>query len=211
LHQTASSANLLVEGTSELIMMPNSYRLFFVAPALLLAVVVASFAACNSSNVTEITNPVQAKVRAEPDAIDSGDRMDVEVEISDITVDRFAIKIRFPTGLSYVGDTSFYELNNTLVDTGPTTNVSDSSYNYLVYYTTRSNFGSQEKGSLWIVLEGVSDVSDGYVEVDIDIDNPDTSNSTEFDVSAPKFDAQSDARVQVGESGSASSSSSSSS
>ncbi len=131
-----------------------------------------------------------------PGSIDTGDRTTVEVFIDDLNEDGAAIKIRFPTGLTYIVGTSELEVAGDALDVAPTNNVSGDSNNFLVYYFRKSTFGD-DNGILRFKLTGVAKVADGKIEVDADLDDPNISNQTEFSVSTPNFDAQSSDGITV--------------
>ncbi len=158
--------------------------------------------------------PARVSIDVSPSVIDSGDRTEVQIIISDFGEDGLAIKIRYPVALSYVVESALYELDGEFFDTGPDENETDSTNNYLVFYLDPDDFvGDLDEDvsslALLLELEGVSSVQDAVVAVDLDIDNPDVSNSTEFSVTDPRFDAQEQDDIRVGDFTNASSSSSS--
>lgn len=148
-------------------------------------------------------------IDADPNHIDSGDRTTVYLEIANIREESIAIKIRYPVGLTYVAGSAYYIIDGDEFTTNPTNNDSDTTHEYLVFYLSQDGFPSG-KGTLVITLEGTADVPDDVIEVDIDLDDPDEGNGTEFDVTDPQFDAQDDDSIRVGTSSASSSSSSSS-
>lgn len=156
--------------------------------------------------------PARARVVISPSVIDSGDRAGVEIEISEIDPDleAIAIKVRFPEALSYVVESAFYEFEDEFFDTGPDENANDSGNNYLVFYLDLETVSSESFGLVFELL-GVSSVLDGEVGVDIDFDDPEVDNDSEFTVTDPRFDAQASDDIRVGNFTEGSSSSSSSS
>jgi hypothetical protein len=68
-------------------------------------------------------------------------------------------------------------------------------FTYLVFYFSKSVFGDNS-GRLSLFLQGNSAV-DGQVQADVDLDDPTISNSSEFSVSDPKFNAQDAAGIEV--------------
>ena len=154
--------------------------------------------------------PAGINVRIEPNVLDTGDRSTVTLNIGDFRDTNIAIKFRSALGLTYVTNTAFFIIDGELVDTFPTTVVSDSSaFNYLVFYISRTTFGDRGEGVLTFELEASADIENGLVEVDIDLDDPAVNNSTEFQVTTPEFNAQDTAFVRVGPEPTSSSSSSS--
>ena len=156
-------------------------------------------------------DPAQISLTVSPTIIDSGDRMDVYVTVSDLTQDDIAVKVRFPKQLSYVYDSSSLTINETIYDASPLSDDTDSTYRYLVYYFNREDFEPQGEGVLYFSLDGESDVASGTIGIDSDFDDSQVDDRYEFDVANPQFDAQAEIQIRVGSGSSSSSSSSSSS
>jgi hypothetical protein len=144
-------------------------------------------------------------VRVSPSKIDSGDRTQVQIELSDVHENGIAVKIRFPSGLRYVPGSSFLLIDSKEIDVDPTAVQTDNAedLSYVVTYLSQNQFrrSSQEyngeSGTLIIQLEGRKAVVDGEVEVDPDVDDPAEDNSIEFDISNPEFVAESSASIEV--------------
>ena len=186
------------------------YRLLAVGASLIC--VIAFSISCGTGGGGGLSNgpSANANIAVDPNHIDSGDRTSVTVDIASIDEEAIAIKIRFPIGLTYISGSAFYLTSGVEVVSNPTNNESDTTHTYLVFYLNRDGFADSGTGTLYITLEGVSDITDDIIEIDIDLDDPDEGNGTEFDISNPQFDAQDQDSIRVG-SGSTSSSSSSSS
>lgn len=161
--------------------------------------------------------PARASITVSPTVIDTGDRTNVTVRIFEFQTAAVAIKIQFPSALRYVSESSAYAVGlPDLVDTGPDEEASSGDATTLVYYFSLDSlieqYGADEIDedniTLLLQLEGLTDIQDGVVGVDIDIDNPDIPNDEEFDSTAPRFDAQAEDDVRVGIFSSSSSSSS---
>jgi hypothetical protein len=144
------------------------------------------------------SGPASAKISLSPDVIDTGDVTVVKVSLDNFTESSVAVKIRFPLGLKYVYESSVISVDDQILDTGPADIASSSDYSYLVYYIEEEMFYPRTSGSLDFVLEGIVNVADGKVGVDIDLDNPEIKNSSEFDIADPKFDAVSETKIRVG-------------
>ena len=156
-------------------------------------------------------DPAQVSLRVNPRVIDSGDRIKVAIDIYAIEDPEIAVKIRIPVALSYVVDSSTLTVDNVIYDAGPLDNESDSNYTYLVYYLDEDNFALSDQGLLELTLKGESNIANGKVAVDIDLDDPEISNSQEFDIANPQFDSQASEDVRVGPASSSSTSGGSSS
>lgn len=144
-------------------------------------------------------------VRATPSKIDSGDRTQVSMELSDVHKNGIAVKIRFPSGLVYVPGSSFLEVGAKEIDVDPTIITTDEGQDlsYVIIYLSQDQFrrSSQEyngeSGTLRIELVGRKAVVDGEIEVDPDVDDPAVDNSVEFDVTSPNFVAEGSASINV--------------
>jgi hypothetical protein len=144
-------------------------------------------------------------VRCSPSQIDSGDRTQVDIELSNVHKNGIAVKVRFPSGLKYVPGSSFLLVGEREVDVSPTINVTSDEDDviYLVFYLSQSQFRrsnqeySGESGTLLVQLEGRKTVVDGEIEVDPDVDDPAEDNATEFDLTNPEFISESSASISV--------------
>ena len=139
----------------------------------------------------------RVNVNASPNRIDTGDRTQVRVEISEVHENGISLKIRFPAGLTYVSDTSFLEVGRDDLDVGPTINRGADNFIYLVYYFSGDLFEDDRRGTFTLQLVGVSEVMDGEIEVDPDVDDPTIPNDREFDIDNPEFRAESDTSIEV--------------
>lgn len=139
----------------------------------------------------------RVSVSSSPSRIDTGDRTLVKVEISEIHENGISLKIRFPTGLTYVSDTSFLTVGSTRFDVGPTVNRGDGTNIYLVYYFDSDTFGDGKRGTFVLELEGRSEVLEGMIEVDPDVDDLTIDNADEFDIDSPEFRSESDTSIEV--------------
>ena len=161
----------------------------------------------------EPSGPAEVRVSAEPNNIDTGDEMEVGVELTSFREDALALKVRFPKGLAYVPNSTAIITDGNATDGSPDINKTDDTNRYLVFYLDRDAFGVNEDSRMEIFfsLEGRADVPSGAIAVDVDLDNPRHGNGREFDIDNPKFDAKDDTNIRVGEESSNSNSSSSSS
>lgn len=127
-------------------------------------------------------------ISASPIRIDTGDRMQVSIDISEIHPDGILLKIKFPTGLRYVPASSFFKIDNFTGDASPLANeIGDGNNRFLVYSVKPSSFGEREQGKLHFEIQGIAEVESGQIQVDPDVDNPLISNSEEFNVDSPDF------------------------
>jgi hypothetical protein len=144
-------------------------------------------------------------VNTTPSRIDSGDRTQVSMELSDVHENGIAVKIRVPSGLRYVTASSFLLIDEKEIDVTPKVieTIEAEELTYVVFYLTQAQFrrSSQqyngESGTLIIQLEGRRAVIDGEIEVDPDVDDPNEDNQVEFDINNPEFVAEGSASIQV--------------
>lgn len=139
----------------------------------------------------------EVSVSASPSKIDSGDRTTVTVNIDSINPLGAMIKIRFPSGLAYVKNSSVLFVDGKLKDASPAFNKTADTDSYLVYFFSRSTIGENQSGRLELTLTGKSGVEDGHIEVDADVNDPNVADSKEFDAANPKFDAQDKTGIRV--------------
>lgn len=139
-----------------------------------------------------------------PSHIDSGDRTEVAITLSNVIKDGLALKVRFPDALKYVRSSALLLIGDKEIDITPKFNgPGQDSDRYLVFYISQSAFRKNgqdyngESGTVVLQLEGIESVTDGMVEVDPDVDDPLQPNDSEFNVEAPQFDAEATAPISV--------------
>lgn len=163
------------------------------------AALTALLSACGSGGGGGISNPADARIGVSPGRIDSGDRVSVEARVLGITEDRILVKIRYPNQLSYVRGS--YVLSSGLLSDsdGPDIRASDTSNTYLVDDIDLAELGIEDDEPIYINFEllGTDDLPSGMVELDVDI-NGRRDEGINFDITDPRFDAQSDSSVGIG-------------
>jgi hypothetical protein len=184
---------------------PARGQVWFAATASLLSI--ATFSACGGGGGggDSFSGAANVSVRTAPSRIDSGDRTQVTIELSDVHENGIAVKIRYPVGLRYVPSSSFLLIDEKEIDVSPTVEqkVTSEDVSYLVFYLRQAQFrrSSQEyngeSGILTIQLEGRDTVIDGEIEVDPDVDDPSEDNQSEFDIENPEFVAEGSASIEV--------------
>jgi len=160
---------------------------------------ILSLGACGGSSGggDDFAGAGRVSVSASPKEIDIGDRQKVTVDISDTNDDGVILKMRYPSGLSYVQDSSFLEVDERELDIGPQVNADDGNEVYLVYFFPKSLFDENGDGVLTFLLEGNDEVTRGKIEVDIDVDDPLIDDSNEFDTSNPEFQSEDEVDIKV--------------
>lgn len=165
--------------------------------AVLLLTSLVLMTGCGGGGGGGSSGPANISVSADPEKIDAGDVMTVTVPISDVNEDGIMLKIRTPVGLDYVNDSGYLEVDGTSLNLDPDFYKTDTKFNYLVYFLSRNLFGESNAGVLTVKYLGTAAVAAGTVDVDADVDNPDLSDSAQFDVTNPQFTAEGSDKVVV--------------
>ena len=133
--------------------------------------------------------------------IDSGEVVTVVVTISQLNSLGGIVKLRFPTGLQYVSGTSFLRVSRSgetvLLDTGPARNRTRDESVFLAYFVDEEDLGDDGRAQLELLLKGNGEVEDGTVVVDIDINDPDIDDDSEFRARDPEITAEASAASEV--------------
>ena len=140
-----------------------------------------------------------------PSTIDSGDETLVKIWVGDVHESGIALKLKYPSGLNYVFQSATLTIDEKEVDIKPRTNVltADEESAYLVFYLSQRLFRQSseeyngEAGLVQLRLVGKSLVTNGFVEVDADVDNPDVADTIEFNASKPEFVAADQQTITV--------------
>ncbi len=165
-----------------------------------------TLAACGGGGGSSDTfvGAADASISTTPSTIDSGDRTEVSIELWNVHENGVMVKVRFPEGLKYVRSSAILLTSEDDTDISPTINdTSSDGDRYLVFFLSQAQFttGGQdysgETGTIALQLEGVTAVSDGLIEVDPDVDDPQQSNDAEFDIENPEFNAQAETSITV--------------
>lgn len=175
---------------------------------LLCCVTSLNLAGCGSSGGgggEDFVGAANVSVRSSPRRIDSGDRAQVDIELSEVHENGIAVKVRYATGLRYVPGSAFLLIGDRELDVSPTANITDDKEDltYLVFYLSQSQFRRSnreyngEAGTLRIQLEGRDTIVDGEIEVDPDVDDPAENNAMEFDIASPEFVSEASASISV--------------
>jgi len=180
-------------------------HLFLTSLAISLSSLVCACGGGGGGGDSAFVGAATVNISAQPSVIDSGDRTLLSINIGDVHENGIALKIRYPSGLRYVPASAVLLVHEGEEDVTPTVNAisEDDDATYLVFYLSQSLFRSSgeeyngEQGTLKLQLEGREAVQNGRVEIDADVDDPQESNSSEFDLSNPEFAAESEAFIRV--------------
>ncbi len=148
-------------------------------------------------------SPASASISVDPSRIDSGDRANLTVVLSDIDRDAgaFLVKIRYSPGLLYRSGSAVIERSNFPdVDLTPvTTTAQGEEFSYTVFYITTGAFPEDKVdiGVIRLQFIGNTAVRDG--EIAVDIDEVDRGDVRAFDSSNPQFTALTSVSIRVDE------------
>ena len=174
-------------------------RLSSVVSALVLFAFLPACSGGGGGGGSGFVGAANVSIDVSPGSIDTGDRSEVRVQISDVHPNGIILKIRFPTALTYVLNSAVLEVSGDEVDISPAVSQTDNNDNYLVFFLPQDSFGSEgeESGTVVVQLEGAEDTSSGKVEVDADVDDPLINNDVEFNISEPEFAAEDERSIEV--------------
>lgn len=141
----------------------------------------------------------RVELTASPTSIDVGDRMEVKVRLQDVSEDGVIVKIKYADGLEYVLNSASLEVDSNDLDVGPAVNMLKNKEVFLVFYFGQDLFDDTATGTLTFQLEGTDRVSNGEIEVDLDVDDPLIANTEEFDIENPEFQVEDAVGVNVEE------------
>jgi hypothetical protein len=146
---------------------------------------------------SDFVGAAETSVEASPSTIDTGDRTEVKIDISDVHPNGIVLKVRIPKGLSYVPSSAFLTLDDDPIDIGPKKNVTKDNYVYLVFFLTQAQFGDDGQGRISFQLVGNSSLEDGKIDVDADVNDPLKNDDTEFNASNPTFEPEASTDIEV--------------
>ncbi len=131
-------------------------------------------------------------ISANPNVVDTGDRTQLVVKISEVHQNGILLKIRFPKSLSYVADSSYIIASSSSdkkTKVTPEEKGKKYEYTYLVYFLNPKQFGDKNKGKLYFELKALKAEKNVAVEVDPDVNDPAIPDDKEFSIVDPDFSA----------------------
>lgn len=149
----------------------------------------------------------QISLSNSPNTIDTADRTQVTVNIKNVIETGIVLKIRYPVELAYSVNTARLKLDSEDVYTAvtPAFTGTNGRYKYIVFLFPRSVFGSysatdqtpSETANLSLQLEGKERLKNGVIQADADVKDPTITDSNQFDIAEPKFEASTEASIAV--------------
>ena len=141
--------------------------------------------------------PAALSLDTSPSAINTGDYVAVTVDISEVNERGILLKLRYPSGLTYVRDSAELTTDEGAAAFPPGTTAVADTYKYLVFFISQATVAQGAEARLTLFLAGTAAVESGAIEVDADIDDPLVPNEQEFKVSNPEFSAEDSSAVVV--------------
>jgi hypothetical protein len=127
----------------------------------------------------------------ERDHIDSGDINRISLEAVDINPKGSLLKIRLSKSLLYVkGSAVLFPNREEERPTSPDDRVATDEERFLVFFLYPSDAIGGDFVSLSFDVKGITGDKSGFIEVDLDNNDPSIADSLEFDPSAPRFTAK---------------------
>lgn len=177
--------------------MPIKRYVYLITTLALPLALMASCGGGGGGGGDEFIGAAEVNINASPNEIDTGDRTQLSIRIRQVHENGIALKVRYPVGLTYVPASAVLSVDGIELDATPTVNTTVDTAVYLVFYFSQSVFGDEIEGTLSLQLEGAGEITDGQIEVDPDVDDPDKPNSSEFDSAAPEFGAEDMVDIKV--------------
>jgi len=134
----------------------------------------------------DYTGAGNVTLRVSQEQIDTGDRTKVTVSFDELHPDGVILKLRYASGLEYIGDTSLWKVGGKNIDASPDYELAAdiAQETYLVYELSRETLGNNNSGELVFELRGIEETSqNSVIEVDLDVLEEGaifTSDSPEF-------------------------------
>lgn len=144
------------------------------------------------------TNPADVTLRIEPNRLDSGDIITVEIRVTNVT-DAFVLKVRHNESLAYVPDSMvlYGDGNPGPNIPTPTDFAGEDDIRYLVVpFYAPAHFGAKGRGTLTFNFQGVFEDS---ARVALDADEFNLVGPDFFDSNAPRFSAYIEQGVRIDE------------
>jgi hypothetical protein len=124
----------------------------------------------------------------ERDHIDSGDLNRVSLEVVDINPNGSLLKIRLSKSLLYVkGSAVLFPNRDEERQTSPDDRVATDNERFLVFFLHPSDALGGDFISLSFNVKGITGDKRGFIEVDLDNNDPSIPDSQEFDPKSPRF------------------------
>ena len=176
---------------------------------ILIVLATFSFISCNSGSSSDpFIGAAIVKITASPENIDTGDRTQISIEISEIHDNGIVLKALFSKGLTYVPGSSKLVIEDleTTINPAIDRKSADRDDRFLIYFIPSAPFQNFEEnnnnpdkkdGKLIFELEAFDEIKDGVIEIDADVNDPLIDDNVEFDIQNPEFLSETEASIKV--------------
>jgi hypothetical protein len=159
--------------------------------ALILATIITACGGGGGGGSSDSNYAGNIVIDLERDHIDSGDINRVSLEVVDINPNGSLLKIRLSKSLLYVkGSAVLFPQREEERPTSPDDRVATDDERFLVFFLYPSDAIGGDFVSLSFNVKGITGDKSGFIEVDLDNNDPSIADSQEFDPSAPRFTAK---------------------
>jgi hypothetical protein len=159
--------------------------------ALILATIITACGGGGGGGSSDSNYAGNIVIDLERDHIDSGDINRVSLEVVDINPNGSLLKIRLSKSLLYVkGSAILFPQREEERPTSPDDRVATDDERFLVFFLYPSDAIGGDFVSLSFNVKGITGDKSGFIEVDLDNNDPSIADSQEFDPSAPRFTAK---------------------
>lgn len=155
----------------------------------------------DNSNSEEFYGAGQIDLSAEPQTIDTGDRLRVYVRIENAHPDGIILKLQYPAAFKYVQSSAKLQTNRGQTEVGPSFDDPEDSTpeaaRFLVFFLAAEDFDKTNSGVLTFELQAIRSLTEGEIGVDADVDDPAVENPGEFDIGNPQYQPEASVTVSV--------------
>jgi hypothetical protein len=130
-------------------------------------------------------------IELERDHIDSGDLNRITIDVTNLNQNGSVLKIRTSPSLKLVRKSAIlFPDRSEERPISADADVGNENERFTVFFLYPSDALDDDYVSLEFTLKAVSGDEDGFIEVDLDNNDPNTSDSSEFSLSQPRFTAK---------------------
>ncbi|MCB0353676.1 MAG: hypothetical protein KDD64_09135 [Bdellovibrionales bacterium] len=142
-----------------------------------------------------VQNPESLDISVSPSQIDSGEATTVTLRVRGVS-SSFVLKLSYPRGLRYEDFSSAVEQRNDVEVSLDPTEYRSEEVRYLVFFLSEDDFDENGDGEIVLRLRGENEAQ-GNISVDVDENDPNVSDSSEFDVDDPDFTSEKSKSIRV--------------
>lgn len=167
---------------------------FFVAPFLTLCMMTS----CGGGGGDSFVGGANVDLSVTPNTIDTGDRVLVRVNISNIHPDGVSVKFNYPTSLTYIPNSGAFESSSQdEFDVDPVVNQNIDDETYLVFFLSDDDVEQGSSATITFELEAVDTEDDAVIGVDADVNDISVDDALEFDIENPEYMSEDQESVNI--------------